>query len=89
MYELMETVAGIRTGKPGRKEIYIRPHMEYLPDLSGEMVTEWGMIGFTYEKKEDKWLYRYTIPEGCHVYFVEKSGRKVPLGEGIQVVEEL
>lgn len=89
MYELMETVAGIRTGKPGRKEIYIRPHMEYLPDLSGEMVTEWGMIGFTYEKKEDKWLYRYTIPEGCHVYFVEKSGRKVALGEGIQVVEEL
>lgn len=88
MYELMCVIAGIRSRQPGEQSYIIRPHMDYVPDLCGEMITDQGMIAFDYRRQGDLWEYRITVPQGCDVYFEKKDGEKVRLSAGTQVVEE-
>lgn len=88
MYELLGTMAGIRPGKPGRQSIVICPHMEYLPDLTGGMVTEWGMLEFDYSRAGEEWRYEFNIPEGCSAFFKTLDGELIPLHLGKQTITE-
>lgn len=79
MYELIAVMAGIRRepGRPDRVEIC--PHMDYLPDLEGKMVTEYGDILFCYVPEEKGMRYEITLPEGMTGRFLRKDGTAVGL----------
>lgn len=88
MYELMAVIAGIRRGMPGTSEFVICPHLDYVPDLAGEMTTDYGEIAFDYRKVDGKWKYQLTIPQGCSAIFRKENGERVSLAEGTQIIEE-
>lgn len=88
MYELMVVIAGIRRGTPGTPEFVICPHLDYVPDLAGEMTTDYGEIAFDYRKVDGRWKYQLTIPEGCSAIFRKKNGERVSLAAGTQIIEE-
>lgn len=48
MYELLSAIAGIRRESADPAWVEVCPHMEYLPDLQGQMLTEYGTIEFRY-----------------------------------------
>lgn len=88
MYELLAVIAGIRREGTGANGFVIRPHLDYVPDLSGQMVTDEGVIGFDYRRKGDVWEYEITVPKGCEAYFETKDGNRVMLAAGKQVMKE-
>lgn len=83
MYELMAVIAGIRSKGVGYKEVIIQPHMEYLPDLQGEMITEQGMIEFSYERVNNRRTYHIVLPQQMIGEFIGPDGisRNLAAGE--------
>ena len=51
MYEFVSVIAGIRRENGNPAHVRVTPHMDYLPDLTGEVTTEYGPITFTYKKE--------------------------------------
>ena len=88
MYELLSVIAGIRreSGRPSYIEVC--PHMEYVPDLEGKMLTEYGEIGFCYTHDEDRMRYELTLPEGMSGRFLKADGVGVALKAGDNTVLE-
>lgn len=86
MYELIAVMAGIRreSGCPNR--VVICPHMDYVPDLEGKMVTEYGDIVFRYVPEETGMRYEITIPEGMTGKFVKEDKEAVELETGVNVI---
>ena len=65
IYELLRAMAGIMPGEAGWKSIVIRPHLDYVPDLKGAMITPVGEVRFDYHKDEDgEWVYDVETPDG-------------------------
>ena len=89
MYELMAVIAGIRRGTPGTSEFVICPHLDYVPDLAGEMTTDYGESAFDYRKGDGKWKYQLTIPQGCSAIFWKENGECVSFAAGTQIIEEV
>lgn len=52
MYELISVMGGIRreAGSPARVEVC--PHLDYVPNLEGGMLTEYGLVTFRYYPKD-------------------------------------
>lgn len=82
MYEMVRVLAGIRQRGIGWNETEIRPHLIYLPDLQGEVLTPKGMIRFCYHKDETGWEYCITIPEGMKASFINENGVRKILKRG-------
>ena len=89
MYELLAVMAGIRReqGRPDRVEI--RPHMDYVPDLEGRMITEYGDVTFCYEPEGSGMRYEIALPEGLTGRFVKADGEAVQLKTGKNVIVDL
>ena len=70
MYELISVMGGIRreAGSPARVEVC--PHLDYVPNLEGGMLTEYGLVTFRYYPKDGGMQYELALPEG--------NGRKLP-----------
>lgn len=88
MYELLAVIAGIRRepGMPDRVEV--RPHMDYVPDLEGRMLTEYGDIVFCYAPQGEGMRYEITLPEGMAGSFLTAEGENRELKPGRNVIEE-
>ncbi len=86
MYELLAVIAGIRRESGTPDCVEIRPHMDYLPDLEGKMITEYGEISFRYTPQGEAMCYEITLPEGMSGQFYRKDGEKVELGSGNNVI---
>lgn len=86
MYELIAVIAGIRReqGQPGRVEVC--PHMDYLPDLEGKMITEYGDINFRYVPEEKGMRYEITLPEGMGGRFLREDNTAVELKTGKNII---
>lgn len=86
MYELIAVIAGIRRelGHPERVEIC--PHMDYLPDLEGKVITEYGEIVFRYEPEKAGMRYEIMLPEGMEGRFLGSGGETVLLRNGKNVI---
>ena len=52
MYEMVRIMPGISPKGPGWDYICIKPMVDYLPDLSGEVITPKGTVYFNYWKEE-------------------------------------
>ena len=74
MYEFMSAIAGIRRESGDPSKVIICPHMGYVPDLEGKMITEYGAIEFCYTPVEGGMLYVITLPEGMSGRFVSETG---------------
>lgn len=87
MYELIAVIAGIRRepGRPHRVEIC--PHMDYLPNLEGKMVTEYGDILFCYAPEGKGMRYEIALPEGMAGRFLREDGTAVELKCGRNVIK--
>ena len=81
MYELIHVMAGIQPLVPGYGKVFIKPHLDYLPDLSGNMITEFGPIAFHYVRTESGIGGSIVLPEGMSGVF-EAYGKTVTLHEG-------
>lgn len=94
MYELFRTIAGIKSCEAGSAKYVIHPHLDYVPDLKGELVAEQGMIQFSYykskpaEANEPGWIYEITLPQQCEAYFEKQNGDRVPLSAGSNVIRD-
>lgn len=86
--EFIRCMAGIRCARPGWEEVRIEPHMEYLPDLDGQVVTPKGNIEFSYKKTggetlEDKaCIYKIALPKGVNCIFVYITHKEKKLQGG-------
>lgn len=82
MYEMIRSMAGICCDKAGWESVVVHPHLDYLPDLSGEAATPKGLIGFSYKKVDGVWEYQVDLPEGLSGTFIYPDGKYVVLEEG-------
>ena len=82
MYELLSVIAGIRreSGNPAHMDIC--PHMDYVPDLEGRVITEYGAIEFSYTPTEHGMCYEVLLPEGMSGNFIHPSGQICELKTG-------
>ncbi|MDO4648096.1 MAG: alpha-L-rhamnosidase C-terminal domain-containing protein, partial [Eubacteriales bacterium] len=90
IYEITRAMAGIKATKPGWEEFEIQPNLVGVKDLSGEVVTPIGMIGFRYEEKEDGNIQvEVDLPEGSNGYLRKKNGerQKLTVGKNLLVIE--
>lgn len=79
MYELLAVMAGIRRQGDG---FLIAPRLDLVPDLRGELETEWGMLGFSYQRGEKGWEYRVRLPKGCKAVLARAGREPLALDEG-------
>lgn len=82
MFELIRCISGIRRKDVGWKSFEICPHMEYLPDVEGQVVTPGGMVSFRYWKMDGHVNYWMHVPEGLEGSFVYSDGRREILKTG-------
>ena len=61
MYELISVMGGIRreAGSPARVEVC--PHLDYVPNLEGGMLTEYGLVTFRYYPKDGGMQYELCL----------------------------
>ena len=69
MYEFVRCLAGIRPAEPGWEKVRIQPHMSYLPDLSGHVITPKGTIAFEYHVVDGRVKGKIRIPSGMEVEY--------------------
>lgn len=86
LYEFIRVIAGIRSEGDGWEYVQICPHMDYLPDLKGEVVTPKGVIRFAYQREGDKTEYQISLPERLAGKFVYPDRREEVLGEGTKEI---
>ena len=53
MFELISVMAGIRRESANPSRVTVSPHMDYVPNLEGRVITEFGPIAFKYEPVAD------------------------------------
>lgn len=87
MYELLAVIAGIRRKSGDATQVEVRPHMDYVPDLEGKMVTEYGEILFCYTSEGETMRYEITLPKGMSGQFLRKDETTVKLGAGKNVIK--
>lgn len=88
MYELLAVIAGIRRESGHPDLVVVRPHMDYVPNLEGMLISEYGEIVFRY-RPEGKWMrYEITLPKGMRGQFLKTEGT-VELKAGKNIIEEL
>lgn len=82
MYEMVRIMAGISPKGPGWDYICIKPMVDYLPDLSGEVITPKGTVYFNYWK-EEKCIYEVFLPDDINGVFMYPDGtsRKMHVGK--------
>ena len=90
MLEILQSMAGLKFHYACGlyPELVVRPHMEYLPDLRGEMVTDCGMVSFDYRRESDLLLCRLDLPEGLRGVFLRRDGTRVELNAGVNTITE-
>ncbi|MCM1236419.1 MAG: hypothetical protein NC489_40590 [Ruminococcus flavefaciens] len=86
MYEMICSFAGIRTDIQKDAVLEICPHMEYLPDITGDVVTDRGTIHFDYRKEEGHTSYELWIPDGITGTFRYPDGTTQHLETGKNVM---
>ena len=85
IYEFIRCMVGIRCAEAGWKRVRIEPHMEYLPDLEGQVATPKGNILFSYKKENpeeigaDNCIYKITLPKELNGIFVNRTGEEKEL----------
>ena len=87
IYEMVRTMAGISPEGAGWQKARIHPHMDYIPDLEGTVVTPKGTVRFSYRSElcgtgERKYTYQITMPEGLDVVFAGRDGKEKELSGG-------
>lgn len=82
MYELLSVIAGIRRESGNPAHVDICPHMDYVPDLEGRVITEYGAIEFSYTPTEHGMCYEVLLPEGMSGSFIHPSGQICKLKTG-------
>lgn len=81
MYEFVSVIAGIRRENGNPAHVRVTPHMDYLPDLTGEVTTEYGPITFTYKKEGNQCTYELALPEGMKgTFIIAGEERKLEAG---------
>lgn len=88
MYELLSVIAGIRRESGNPDLVDICPHMDYVPDLEGRMITEYGAIEFCYTPTDYGMCYEITLPDGMSGSFTFPSGQKRELKNGRNKIED-
>lgn len=83
LYEFIRVIAGIRSDGDGWERVRICPHMDYLPDLKGEVATPKGVIRFVYQREDDKIDYHISLPEGLTGKFVHPDGKEEVIGKEV------
>lgn len=84
MYELIYAIGGIHEEKDG--SIRVSPkfsQIDALPDISGTVAVAKGTVKFSYEKKENRVLYRVELPEQMCGRAECGDGREIALNAGI------
>lgn len=76
MYTLIRTVAGFQEMEARESCIRIHPHLMDLTDLKGKVITNKGIVDFSYHLAENgKWHYEFTFPEGLSAELTLPNGR--------------
>lgn len=78
IYEFMRCMAGIRMGRDGWESVLIRPHMEYINELTGSAATPKGIIRFYYNKGQG--IYQVSLPSGLKGKLILPDGTVRQLG---------
>jgi len=86
IYEFVRCVAGIRSGAPGWNSVVVQPHLSYLMDIHGQVVTPKGLITFEYTKDKggsgNETKYRIRLPKGLEGVFIHSGGRETRISSG-------
>jgi len=64
LYEMIHCMLGIKSTKPGWKEILIEPQLLDLPDLQGEFHSPVGIISVTCKQSESSYEIYGSVPNG-------------------------
>ena len=67
-------------GSPARVEVC--PHLDYVPNLEGGMLTEYGLVTFRYYPKDGGMQYELALPEGMEGSFRGANGGSAVLRAG-------
>ena len=87
MFEMMRTMAGVRSAGLFWNRIEIAPHMMDLETLEGTAVTPKGIIRFCYQRQEDgRVRYVLCLPKEMCAELVCPDGRRFALQAGEQEI---
>lgn len=87
LFEMMRTLAGVRSAGPFWNKVEIAPHLMDLEELEGTAVTPKGAIRFHYQKQPDgKTKYILQLPEEIRANLVCPDGRRFALRAGEQEI---
>ena len=76
-YDLLATVAGIRPGGPGFKEIIIQPHPGALQRFSANMPHPQGSIKVDYSRENDNSKFTISLPAGTSGKLIFKGREEI------------
>lgn len=82
LYELMRSIAGVRSDQGDWNRIIVQPYLYDLPDLEGCASTPKGTVQFSYRYENGIWNYNVCIPAGVTGCFVAPDGERSELTGG-------
>ncbi|MDE7182979.1 MAG: hypothetical protein K2O40_00600, partial [Lachnospiraceae bacterium] len=82
LYELMRSIAGVRSDQGDWNRIIVQPYLSDLPDLEGCASTPKGPVKFSYRCEDGVWKYNVCIPDGMTGCFVAPDGERSELVGG-------
>ncbi|WP_044294740.1 family 78 glycoside hydrolase catalytic domain [Robinsoniella peoriensis] len=82
IYELIHHILGIQIEEPGWKKISIKPHLSFVSDLKGELITPMGILRFQMEKKQGAIRGEIFVPMGMEASYTDGEGAVIPLNMG-------
>lgn len=86
MYELLAVIAGIRRESGVPDYVEICPHLDYVPNLEGRLITEYGEIVFCYGPHGNGMQYEIILPDGMRGQFRKADMSTVVLNSGRNLV---
>lgn len=82
IYELIHHILGVQIEEPGWERISLKPHLSFVNDLKGQLITPKGLLRFQIEKQQDAIYADIYIPMGMKAYYISREGSEMPLNMG-------
>lgn len=78
-------MAGVQSGEDGWKSVVIKPHMDYVDQISCNVITPKGSVHIEFNKINGQ--YQVYIPDGLNGIFVLPDGSERKIEGGLTQIE--
>ena len=82
LYEFTRCILGVQPEEPGWRKIRIQPHCLSLPNASGKVITNVGIVEVEWEKTSEGFIIKGSVPQhiSCRLVLPDGSTFEYPYG---------